>query len=234
MKTAVIYSGQFREFERCWPGQWWQVLRHYGEVTAYFVMQKHADAERLLAPVRARLDGRVRTLLLDDPSFDIADRIVAAYRQAPFTNAAPPRQLMVQHWYQQRAWEFYLSHDDADDETIIRMRGDNLMHEFTPTFPRDASRPGADVLTPFWGRFSGVNDRFAICNRKGAAAYFTVYAQLHALLERGCPFHPESLSAAACESVVLTRDLYAVFSTARPAGHPQHPQRWPEVVPWET
>lgn len=234
MKTAVIYSGQLREFDRCWPGQWWQVLRHYGEVTAYFVVQKHADADRLLAPVRERLGGRVRTLFLDDPRLDVSDAILRAYGKAPFANAATPLQLLIQHWYQQRAWDFYNEHKEAaDDEIVIRMRSDNLMHEFGPAYPGHAARFGGAVLTPFWGRFGGVNDRLAICSRNGAAEYFTVYSQLDDLLARGCPFHPESLTAAACDSVDLRRDLYAIFSTARPQGHPQHPQRWPEMAPWE-
>jgi hypothetical protein len=107
-------------------------------------------------------------------------------------------------------------------DTIVRLRPDlwfrsfELPGRFASFSPTPASAGGheggekrgqmpggehaATALTPWWGRFGGVNDRFAILGPAAAQAYFTTYSRLPELLAAGCPLHPESLVKASLEA----------------------------------
>src|SRR5690606_40937404 len=84
------------------------------------------------------------------------------------------------------------------------------------------------ALTPWWGRFGGVNDRFAILGYHAACAYFTTYSRAQAFLESGCPLHPESLIKASLEAAGCRFDdtLDVSFSTLRANGE----RRFPEIM----
>ena len=120
-----------------------------------------------------------------------------------------------------------------DADFVIRMRADNFVHSFSG-FPLMSGITAytSGISTPWWGKFGGLNDRFAVMEPEMAADYFGVYYRIPKLLEAGCPFHPESLLKAATEQHYHL-DAQILFSTARPPSHPQHPQRWPEICPWE-
>jgi hypothetical protein len=172
---------------------------------------------------------RVHAKLIDDPK-DLPMIPLKAGAHAPYANAAPHPQLMMQHWYQNEVWKLYIESGPRDsEETIIRMRGDNFFHsfEFPGVMATRNQAPGI-CHSPWFGRFGGINDRFAIMDRGGAEAYFTVYNVIPGLLEQGCPFHPESLSLAAMTSrKVRSRDtLKAEFSTMRLNG----PMRFMETT----
>ncbi len=82
---------------------------------------------------------------------------------------------------------------------------------------------------PWWGRFGGVNDRFAIMGWSAAFEYHTTYDKIPSLLSKGCPFHPESLVAASmAEKEIRIKPLQTEFSTYRIAGDPR-PHRPPEI-----
>ncbi len=162
---------------------------------------------------------RVHAKLIDDPTgLPMIPKKFGLY--APYQNAASHPQLMLQHWYQNEVWKFYL---EADKSTVdpgslfIRMRGDNFFKNFTrPSnpFPRT-------VYSPWWGRFGGINDRFAVMDREAAKVYFTMYEKIDELLALGCPFHPETLLKCALELGKITSidHMDAVFDTYRVTGN---------------
>lgn len=140
---------------------------------------------------------------------------------APYTNAANHSKLMLQHWGVKKVWEFYQSKTKVQHDTVIRIRPDLWIHRFQkPVDPylREAS-------LPWWGKFGGVNDRLAILGAEAAESYFNVYDQIPELLKKGCPFHPETLTAAALRGFNIL-PLMTSFSTMRMDGS----QRWPEII----
>lgn len=142
-------------------------------------------------------------------------------------------------------------------DTIVRLRPDLWFRSFenrTPTSPRvvdyfkrhpeggaivltptDLEYQQKVALTPWWGRFGGINDRFAILGAKAAYAYFTTYSRLPELLAAGCPLHPESLVKASLlqKGCMVDDTLLAEFSKLY---GPENPKlngtfRDPEITP---
>lgn len=241
MSTAVIISGQMRTFARCYPTQRWMVYRHYqrpevrdqkSEDPHFFVScldDNNAESAELLRKHYAN----VHIEKWHDPQ-DLPEVPIEYGAHAPYANAAGHAQLMLQHWGNKKAWEFFESEiGDQRSEvspapvfnTIIRMRPDNFFHRFTPPFH---NLMDDDALTPWWGKFGGINDRFAIMGYKAAKAYFNTYDKITELLAAGCPFHPESLVAASLldSNISIFTNLMTAFSTLRISGE----QRWPEIT----
>lgn len=220
MPTAILFSGQFRTFAACLPTQHWHVYRHLPDPHFFMMMQDCPDA-KAHSETLAKAYGadHVHIKLIEDPK-GLPMIPLKAGAHAPFANAAPHPQLMMQHWYQNEVWERFKHYPDfAKFDLVVRMRCDNFFHSFTPL-----NYQPRVVYSPWWGRFGGINDRFAVMSRDDAPAYFTVYPRIQKLLNKGCPFHPESLSKAAIEddgsySCDLLR---AEFSTWRLNGQHRH------------
>jgi hypothetical protein len=252
MSTAVLISGQLRTFAKCWPTQRWHVLRHFADPHFFFCVQHQEDAHQILGPVVAELGAdRVHTSFRTDPDLSdyLTPELSAAYHQAPYANAAPAHQLLLQHWYQQQCWEFFQSLcasaplSETRFETVVRLRVDLWFHSFEEPSDKDyqfiCPPKGARIFgkwgdvcyTPAWGEFGGINDRFAVMGLEAARYYFTVFKRLPELLAAGCPFHPESLVAASLElgNISLHRTLKTFFSTERLDGT----RRWPEITPMD-
>jgi hypothetical protein len=233
MSTAILLSGQLRTFARCYPSQRWHVLRHFADPHFFFCVQRQPDAIDLIRPVMTDFGSdRVHLLQRDDPdlSAHLTPELSAAYHQAPYANAAPAHQLLLQHWYQAECWQFYTSHSTRPAapyvfDQIIRLRPDLLFHSFDVGFQRAGA---TECRSPWWGRFGGINDRFALLGPDAARAYFTAFEHIPELLYHGCPFHPETLVAAALNRAGCTIDdtLRTEFSTLRTNGE----QRWPEIT----
>jgi hypothetical protein len=87
------------------------------------------------------------------------------------------------------------------------------------------------VATPYWGRFGGVNDRFAVMGTEAAYDYFSTFSRLGNLLDSGCPLHPESLVKASLESHfrIIRDTMQTEFSTIRKNGE----VRGPEISPFD-
>jgi hypothetical protein len=103
--------------------------------------------------------------------------------------------------------------EDHGYDVIIRMRPDNYFRSFESSNTRSVDRHpqvaentystqlvrvsepyGTTVArTPWWGRFGGVNDRFAVLGAKAAEAYFTTFGCINDLIAKGYPLHPERL-----------------------------------------
>jgi hypothetical protein len=231
MSTAILYSGQLRTFAQCYPTQRWHVLRHVIDPHFFFTIQAQPDALQILAPLIADYGAsRVHLQQLTDPDLtaDLTPQLSAAYHQAPYANAAPAHQLLLQHWYQAQVWENFCGHSETLSltiDTIIRLRPDLWFHSFESE--RATTVWADEVLTPWWGRFGGLNDRFAIMGPAAARAYFDIYAKIPELLgSYQCPFHPETLLAARLEiaQVHVTQTLRAEFSTLRANGQARPPE----------
>lgn len=256
MSTAILISGQLRTFSRCWPTQRWHVLRHFDDPHFFFTVQGNkeiypdlmVDLEKEYGVDRIHYDPRT------DPNFAISKEISAAYHLAPYANAAPAHQLLLQHYYQNEVWKFFQSASRQDRQgreeeseplrplrplretqfdTIIRLRADLWFHSFDkPEMLEFFNAPGDNqCFTPWFARFGGINDRFAIMGAEAARYYFTVFDHIPELLAAGCPFHPESLVKAALErgNVDLHETLRTEFTTFRADGN----HRPPEIAPWD-
>jgi hypothetical protein len=243
MSTAILISGQLRTFAKCWPTQRWHVLRHFADPHFFVCVQHQEDAHQHLAPLFAEYGSdRVHTEFRTDPdlSAHLTPELTVAYHRAPYANAAPAHQLLLQHWYQREVWRFFsrlaedTDHAPADSlcrkkfDTIIRLRGDLWFHSFDISESAIRNLQSAICLTPWWGRFGGINDRFAVMGPEAARYYFTVWDHIPELLAAGCPFHPESLVRANLErgAVDIHETLRTEFSTLRLNGE----QRWPEIT----
>ena len=230
--TAILISGQFRTFEQCLPTQHWHVYRHFPDCHFFLVMQKtvpgphSVDSEAMVKLLEGKYGkDKVHAKLIDDPTgLPMIPKKFGFH--APYENAAPHPQLMMQHWYQNEVWKLFNEHATKFD-VILRMRGDNFFHSFTMA-PQPL--PQNIVYSPWFARFGGINDRFAVISPDGAAAaYFTVYEKIDELLKLGCPFHPEALLKAALEiaSVVSDDKLMADFASYRVNGQHRHMETLP-------
>jgi hypothetical protein len=251
MSTAILISGQLRTFAKCWPTQRWHVLRHFAD-PHFFITVQFDQAEIIADLIKEYGRDRVHYDPRTDPdlSAHLTPELSAAYHQAPYTNAAPAHQLLLQHWYQNEVWKFFQSpiaktpksettelrasasssFRDPSFDTIIRLRGDLWFHSLDPG-PWNVGIGHEEAFTPWWGRFGGINDRFAVLGLRAARYYFTVFENIAELIHSGCPFHPESLVKANLErgSIDLHETLRTEFTTLRTNG--QH--RPPEIMPWD-
>lgn len=159
---------------------------------------------------------------------------------APYAISVPVEAVLGQLWRLQRCWDFFVAGlgeagpGSATPATgydlIIRCRPDLWMESFAAhasLFELRRARGERIALTPWWGRFGGVNDRFALLGREAARAYFQTWSNLPALLAAGCPLHPESLIKASLEAGGCEIDdtLDISFSTLRANGE----RRFPEI-----
>jgi hypothetical protein len=245
MKTAVFLSGQLRTFAQCWPTQRWHILRHFQDPHFFICVQHQADAHQILAPLVAEYGAaRVHTAFRTDPDLHdvITPELSRAYHIAPYANAAPAHQLLLQHWYNQEVWKLFSEcqspAESARFNVFIRLRPDLFFHSFDcPEVIEGINDPFWDpeftdlCFTPWWGRFGGINDRFALMGAAAARYYLTTYEAIPELLSAGCPFHPESLVKANLErgNIDLRETLRTEFTTFRLDGK----HRPPEIAPWD-
>lgn len=225
MKTAILYSGQFRTLPQCLPTQQWHVFRHFGDLRFFLVMQKTPDAAGCVKMMEDKYGvENVFAELIDDPK-DLPMIPLKHGAHAPYANAASHPQLLMQHWYQQRVHDFWQDvARDVEFDAVIRMRGDNFFHSTAGV--TEISEVVPQVRSPWWGRFGGLNDRFAVMNPCAAKSYFRVYESIDTLLAAGCPFHPESLLRWKLElgGVHSDETLLAEFSTHRANGQHRPPE----------
>lgn len=239
MSTAILISGQLRTFAQCWPTQHWHVLRHFADPHFFVTVQHTPDCQGIDQLVADYGADRVHADVRQDPDLSehLTPELSAAYHLAPYANAAPAHQLLLQHWYQQEVWRHFLrccgapAMSQTKFDTIIRLRGDLWFHSF-----EDPRLPGPDIhprecFTPWWGRFGGINDRFAVMGPEAARYYFTVFERIPELLAAGCPFHPETLLKASLEigNDPANETLRTEFTTFRADGR----HRPPEIMPWD-
>ncbi len=223
MKTAVLISGQLRTFKKCYATQKWQIFRHY-EPDIHFFASICNDSQTADIQTLSRDYEHVHWQALDDPT-DLPNIPTEKGAHAPYANAASHYKLMLQHWGNKKVWDFFASSEATESfDVIIRVRPDLWIHRFQP--PR---RPEAnEAFCPWWGKFGGVNDRLAVLGCKQAAwDYFNAYSYIESFLDKGCPFHPETLVMEAMlrGSSIVHDTLMTEFSTERMDGS----RRWAEI-----
>jgi hypothetical protein len=149
------------------------------------------------------------------------------------------------------AWRLYQEAGDPAD-LIIRIRPDLWFHSFqfphpfrvfqhdpkkviyemtvdestAAKFQCQLEERSETACTPWWGRFGGINDRFALLGSKAAEHYFTTYDKIPRLIQEGAALHPESLVAASLRDggISICDDMKAEFSTLRKSGEMRHPE----------
>jgi hypothetical protein len=238
MSTAVLISGQMRTFSQCYPTQRWQIFRHYENHAVasakadepHFFVSCVDDAQAGSAELLREHYKNVHIERYKDPVLSTIPELAGLH--APYRNAATNAKLLLQHWANKRAWDSFcviwdrLLQADAEFRfsTIIRIRPDQWFHRFQK--PENPT-PG-QCYCPWWGKFGGVNDRFAIMGIDAAKAYFDTWSNIDELLAAGCPFHPETLvmESMRLHGVDIIPRLMTSFSTMRLDGQ----QRWPEIT----
>lgn len=223
MKTAVLITGHMRTFPVCVHTLRWQVLRHYqraGDLSFYVstVRDEQADSWKLLEQLFPKSPVYVDVV---DGQPDIPEPHEPV-RFEPYARSVPMQAVLRQLWQLNECWKLYRRSGETGHEVFIRTRPDLFFHDFTPL-----TRPlNEEAHTPWWGRFGGVNDRFAVLGAAAAEAYHSTFTKLDSLLEKGAPIHPESLVEAAMNEVGcwVRHRLRATFSTLRLNGEMRPPE----------
>jgi hypothetical protein len=231
MSTAVLLSGHMRSFAACLGSQLWQVYRHYPD--CHFFVSTVQDEQA------TTVDLLIRTVGADRVTFEIVPeqpelalpagcppesswRPERTFMHEPYAMSVPPQAVLRQLWQMHRVWQLAARTAPVFD-TYIRCRPDLFFNGFRQPY----CAPFQTVaLTPWWGRYGGLNDRFAILGRDAAAAYFTTFAQLPEMIAEGCPLHPETLIAYALErnKCENSDSLRAEFCTLRLNGESREPE----------
>lgn len=245
MKAAILLSGHIRTFGHCFPTLRHHVLRHFPAADFYVSTVRDADTPQLDILVahagekRVHLDVHESQPVLDLPSPCPPEETWQpgrTFMHEPYAISVPPQAVLRQLWQLNECWKFFTSRGaPADYDIIIRVRPDSYFHSFAPPFAPATHlhfTEAATAWTPWWGRFGGINDRFALLSPAAAFAYFTTYAQLPRLMESGCPLHPESLIASALHAgeIDVRPALRAEFSTLKRVDGQLH-SRPPEISP---
>lgn len=236
MKVAILLSGHMRTFDRCLPTLHWHVFRHFPGASFFVSTVKDEDAGKAEL-LRERYRGQpVKIEAVDQPEIPVPvdppagwEPGLAMYGHEPYAVSVGPQAVLRQLWHLRRVWE--MVPDPGSFDLFIRARPDLWFHSFAlpEQFERLRSSPQSLwwwAFVPWWGRFGGVNDRFALLGTGAARRYFGTFAVMPRLLAAGCPFHPESLIAAAladCDAAVRPT-LRAEFSTLRADGTMRAPE----------
>jgi hypothetical protein len=218
-RADVILTGHMRTFTRCLHSQRWHVYRHYDVAAFYVSTVQDEDTDGALSLLRQLYpDTPVHVdIVTEQPTLP---EPVETVRFEPYARSVPVQAVLRQLWQLERGWALR-QEAGWGVPIVIRMRPDLFFHSF--------SRPYVEedfAQTPYWGRFGGVNDRFAILGQKAAPYYFKTICALDYLLEGGCPLHPESLVKASLEQggVTVMDTMQTEFSTVRKNGEVRPPE----------
>lgn len=223
--TAVVITGQMRTFNVCVHTLRWQVLRHFPNPAFYVSTVR--DAQAPLVDIIGQLwpEAPLHVDIVDaQPTLPEPSEPV---RFEPYERSVPVQAVLRQLWQLERGLTLWRE-KGRDEPVVIRVRPDLFFHSFQMPTRADWIAP-FDAFTPWWGRFGGVNDRFAVLGRHAAEDYLGTFGKIGRLMAAGCPLHPESLVLASLQDGNAShRDtLRAEFSTWRLDGC----HRGPEISP---
>lgn len=169
------------------------------------------------------------------------------YSHEPYAISVHPQAVLRQLWQLEQGakWAASIGINLEDFDLHLRLRPDSWFRDvimprrlrkeshfqITPArsdevrlggFKLDPAIRPDECLTPWWGRFGGINDRLALMGPRAAAAYYGTYSRIPELVAAGCPLHPESLVRASLEAAGCYVDdtLWAMFSKLFPLDHP--------------
>ncbi len=244
MKTSILICGAMRTFDRCAKSQFWQVYRHFPQADFYVLTHDDETAHQaellnsLVSSGLAGMSGKVTVRKVVQPEMIAPPGCPTTwtpgqlYMHEPYAISVSPQAVLGQLWLLQEGWKFMQEMGD-ESECIIRTRPDLYFHTFVrPQFLNAVERGVilADfetlALAPWWGRFGGTNDRFAIMGRKAAKAYLCTYSAIPGLLSAGAPLHPETLVKASVEAAgcAIEPTLDVEFTTMREDGKHRAPE----------
>lgn len=223
-----------RSFDKCLANHAYQVHRHFPGADFYLSTVVDQDAVRC-----AESFGRkwtAKEVKDKQPDFPLPPGCPPQwapgkfYMHEPFWISASPAAILGQLWQLQNVWDLIPA--DKDYDCYIRIRPDIWFQEFTPprhmlTLTPTGYIPMVELAhVPWWGRFGGVNDRFAILGAKAAEAYFTTFSAVDRLIFGGAPLHPETLikRQLEAEGCHINDTLCAVFGTLRTNGEMRQPE----------
>lgn len=239
MTTAIIITGAMRSADKCLPNLHWFVFRHFPDAKFYIATHDDADAHKTKL-YEEKYPGRVTVKLLTQPEMiappgcpTVWNGAGQPYMHEPYAISVPPAAVLGQLWTLRQGWALFEEAGEPEPTLVIRCRPDLWFHSFVGRHWPARSQTYDGVVrqeylafAPWWGRFGGVNDRFAWLGAEAAKAYFTTYDAIPDLVKRGCPLHPESLVAAALRDghAHVEDFLQAEFSTLRTDGHFRGPE----------
>lgn len=236
MKTAIIVTGHMRSFDKCLPALHWHIARHFPCADWFVATIDDANAHKaeLLRAKYPKSEIHIEAVK-EQPDCVAEKRAEGCdlpttwnrgepYTHEPYPISVHPQAVLRQLWQLEQGWNLYKS-TEAHADCIIRVRPDLYFHQ------ADIPALGFPVLawraaTPWWGRFGGINDRFAVLGVDAAQSYFTAYSRIKYLLSEGCPLHPESILRAALEADACSihDNLDVEFSTLRENGQMRAPE----------
>ncbi len=227
MKTVFIYSGGMRSFDRTWRNHQWFIWRHFKDARFYCCTEDDEDAHKVsFLPPGATVRKVKQPEMVMPAGCPPTWTQGQPYMHEPYAISVPPSAVMGQLWMLREGWRLYEEGGEHAD-LVIRIRPDLWFHSFELSSPCLESKPKSYAATPWWGRFGGVNDRFALLRPAAAKNYFTTYDKVAEHIKRGCPLHPESLVwySLASDSPALINDrMKAEFSTLRKSGEMRPPE----------
>ena len=235
MKTAVIITGHMRSFDRCILSQ---VKRVFGALDdPHFFVSTITDEDAHKAELLRNYFRGVDIAITAEQPDCIAELRAKGcalparwkrgehYMREPIAITAHPQAIARQLWQLEQGWHMVGAPSRFDQ--FVRIRPDLLFHhcEMPATH-------GNLVRVPWWGRFHGCNDRFAIMGAAAAERYFTTYSRVAEMIAAGASLHPETLLKRSLDSggVAIDASLGAVFSTLRPNGDVRPPEIWEEDI----
>jgi len=220
MSSVIIVTGQMRTWKTCAHTFKWHVARHLPQ-PLHFYFSTVEDEDAMSHMITGGLFGSTSVAKVEPSQPEIPEP-AEPVRFEPYARSVPMQAVLRQLWQLQNGWELYCDMPAKDPEVFVRLRPDLFFHSCEQNYMPLVN----EALTPWWGRFGGINDRFAIMGSHAASEYFQTFAKLQKLIEAGCPIHPESLVKASLrEGYCIVRDNLAVeFSTLRKSGEMRPPE----------
>jgi len=213
-----------RSFAKTWRNHQWFLWRHLTDVQ--FFCATHDDPQ--FESVKNFPEGTIISKLTQPEMVAPAGcpkewTQGQHYMHEPYAISVSPQAVLGQIWNLRAAWDL-VQKSGREYGLVIRVRPDLWFHELTlPEFPVGPST----AWTPWWGRFGGINDRFAVMGWLAAERYFTTWDRVPDLVKDGAPLHPETLMKLSLGACFQKPNLDAVFSTVRVTGD----FRMPEILP---
>jgi hypothetical protein len=218
-RVAVLYTGHMRTFARCFPTHC-DHLRELFEGADFFVSTVRDSDTASVQLIKERYPKALVSVHVVDsqPELPIPVKptnpewkVGMMYSHESYAISVHPQAVLRQLWQLNEAWKAFSQAPQGYD-IIVRIRPDLWFRSFEmkpmrevafrhplysrtmPPPPEDRWTFGShDAHTPWWGRFGGINDRFAILGATAAQAYFTTYDRIPELIAKGYPLHPERL-----------------------------------------
>ncbi len=220
MKTAILISGQTRTFSRCLASQHWAVFRKLEQPHFYVSVADDADAPSMELLRKQYPNAPIFIEKVNQPQLSEPPASLALH--APYAISSSVQAILRQLWHLSRVWRFAQDNGAGECDGFIRSRPD--LHFHSAKVEGLACVEPSEAFTPWWGTYSGVNDRFAVLGKEAAKAYFTAWDKLPEMLNDGCPLHPESIICAAMQraGITISPTLSAEFAALRPDGKLVH------------